>query len=50
MVAPVADLDLPVLDHTDPELRGERFHAVLGDMARRSWLGRTDLGFVVLER
>ena len=45
-----ADLDLPVLDHADPELRGERFHAVLGGLARRSWLGRTDLGFVVLER
>ncbi len=45
-----ADLDVPVLDHADPDLRGERFHAVLGDLARQSWLGRTDLGFVVLER
>jgi cytochrome P450 len=49
-VQAAADLDVPVLDHADPTLRGERFHAVLGDMARRSWLGRTDLGFVVLER
>ncbi|MCI3949191.1 MAG: cytochrome, partial [Acidimicrobiales bacterium] len=45
-----ADLDVPVLDHADTELRGERFHAVLGDLARQSWLGRTDLGFVVLAR
>jgi cytochrome P450 len=49
-VVVAAELDLPVLDHADPELRGERFHAVLGDLARRSWLGRTDLGFIVLER
>ena len=45
-----AELDVPVLDHADPDLRGERFHAVLGDLARRSWLARTDLGFVVLAR
>jgi cytochrome P450 len=50
VVDAVAELELPVLDHADPELRGERFHQVLGDLARRSWLGRTDLGFVVLER
>jgi cytochrome P450 len=49
-VQAAAELDVPVLDHTDPGLRGERFHAVLGDLARRSWLGRTDLGFVVFER
>ncbi len=45
-----AELDVPVLDHADPELRGERFHDVLGDLARQNWLGRTDLGFVVLAR
>jgi cytochrome P450 len=49
-VVAAADLDLPVLDHTDRELRGERFHAVLGDLARQHWLGRTDLGYVVLGR
>ncbi|MBV8950396.1 MAG: cytochrome P450 [Actinobacteria bacterium] len=46
----VAALDLPVLDPTDPALRGERFHRMLADVAARTWLARTDLGYVVLER
>jgi cytochrome P450 len=49
-VVAAADLDLPVLDYADAELRGERFHAVLGDLVRQHWLGRTDLGYVVLGR
>jgi cytochrome P450 len=43
-------LDLPELDYQDPTLRGERFHSVLRQAARDSWLARTAVGFLVLER
>lgn len=46
----VSELDLPTFDYTDPALRGESFHRVLGQLAERSWLVRSDLGYVVLER
>ncbi len=47
----VADLDLPALDYTDPELRGERFHRELADLRQRSWLARAEpVGYFVLER
>ena len=39
-VTPVADLDLPALDYADPELRGDRFHEVLGSLRERSWVAR----------
>jgi cytochrome P450 len=44
------DLDLPELDYLDPELRGERFHDVMGELAGRSWLATSPLGFFVLDR
>jgi cytochrome P450 len=47
---PAAAADLPVLAHDDPALAGERFHEVLDDLARRSWLVRSDLGYLVLGR
>jgi cytochrome P450 len=46
----VAELDLPQLDYFDPQLRGERFHAVMRDLAEQSWIVRSPLAFVVLER
>ena len=48
--AEIGDLELPELDPADPTLRGERFHAVLGDLSRRSWLARAPLGYVVFDR
>jgi len=44
------DVDLPVLAHDDPALAGDRFHEVLDDLASRSWLVRSDLGYLVLGR
>jgi hypothetical protein len=44
------DADLPLLAHDDPALAGERFHEVLDDLASRSWLARSDLGYLVLGR
>jgi cytochrome P450 len=44
------DLDLPELDYLDPELRGERFHEVMHDLAERNWLVSSPIGFFVLDR
>lgn len=44
------DADLPVLAHDDPALAGDRFHEVIDDLASRSWLVRSDLGYLVLGR
>jgi cytochrome P450 len=49
-ITPIADLDLPRLDYLDPELRGDRFHEVMLDLAERSWLAKWDLGYFVLDR
>jgi cytochrome P450 len=46
----VEDADLPLLTHDDPALAGERFHEVLDDLASRTWLVRSDLGYLVLGR
>jgi cytochrome P450 len=44
------ELDLPELDYFDPELRGERFHEVMNELAGRGWLASSPLGFFVLDR
>ena len=49
-VTPVGELELPRLDYLDPELRGDRFHEVMLDLAERSWLASWDLGVFVLDR
>jgi cytochrome P450 len=46
----VTDLDLPRFDYTDPGLSGERFHETMRSLQEESWIARTDLGFVVLDR
>jgi cytochrome P450 len=50
MPGQLADLELPRLDYLDPELRGDRFHEVMLDLAERSWLAKWDLGYFVLDR
>jgi cytochrome P450 len=49
-MALVTDLDLPRFDYTEPGLSGERFHEVMQELREQSWIVRTDLGFVVLDR
>lgn len=44
------DLDLPKLDYLDPELRGQRFHEVMGELAAQGWLASSPIGFFVLDR
>lgn len=46
----VDELELPVLDYTDPELGGQRLHELVGELASRSWLAAGPLGYCVLER
>lgn len=47
----VADLPLPELDVADPQLRGERWHAVMDELrGSGAWLARSPLATVVLDR
>ena len=45
-----ATLDLPEFDPTDVELHGDEFHAVMADLASRSWIARIPLGYLTLDR
>lgn len=50
-MALLSELELPQIDYTDAELRGERFHRVLNERAAESWLAGSELGWLfVLER
>ncbi len=46
----VGELDLPAFEYTDAALSGDRFHALMHDLAGRDWLASIELGYVVLER
>jgi len=49
-MAVVTDLELPRFDYLDPDLRGDHFHATITDLAERSWLANSSLGYFVLDR
>ena len=49
-MALVTDMELPELDYLGPELKGDRFHEVMADLAARSWLATSPIGFFVLDR
>ena len=49
-VALVTDIDLPELDYLAPELKGDRFHEVMAQLAERSWLATSPIGIFVLDR
>ena len=49
-VALVTELDLPAFDYFDPELKGERFHETMAELAGRGWLAASPLGFIALDR
>jgi len=38
----VSDLELPAFDHTDPSLRGERFHEEMARLRSKAYIGRYD--------
>jgi cytochrome P450 len=50
-VALATELQLPQLDHTDPELRGDRFRAAMAELrGHDGWLAANPFGFTVLDR
>ena len=46
----VTELDLPRLDYDDDTLRGERFHAAMGELREQGWLAAGPYGYYVLDR
>ena len=46
----VTDLDLPEFDFDDPGLVGEAYHQSLGALRQRSWLARSPIALLVLDR
>jgi cytochrome P450 len=46
----VGTLELPEFDPADTALNGDRFHAVMGELAQRSWLVRIPLGYMTTDR
>src|SRR5271166_2914288 len=49
-MALVSELELSAFDHTDPALRGERFHRVMAELRSQGWLAQGPFGYVVLDR
>ncbi|HEV3093935.1 MAG TPA: cytochrome P450 [Solirubrobacteraceae bacterium] len=49
-MALVEELELESFDYTDPELKGERFHAAMRGLAKQGWLAQGPYGYVVLDR
>ncbi len=47
---PVGDIELPFFDYDEPGLRGEVFHQRLAGLREQSWLARSSLAHVVLDR
>jgi cytochrome P450 len=54
MLAPVtlaAELELPSFDHTDAELRGDRYRTAMAELeGHDGWLAASPFGFIVLDR
>jgi cytochrome P450 len=49
-MALVGELELASFDYTDPDLRGERFHTAMRELAAEGWLAAGPYGYVVLDR
>ena len=49
-MALVGELELSSFDYTDPELKGERFHTAMRELAAKGWLAAGPYGYVVLDR
>ncbi len=45
----VSELELPAFDHTDPSLRGERFHEAMRELRAQGWLAKGPYGYMVLD-
>jgi cytochrome P450 len=49
-MALVGELKLKSFDYTDPDLKGERFHTAMRELAAEGWLAEGPYGYVVLDR
>ena len=49
-MALVGELELESFDYTDPELKGERFHTAMRELAAQGWLAAGPYGYMVLDR
>jgi cytochrome P450 len=49
-MALVGELELGSFDYANPELRGERFHTAMRELAARGWLAAGPYGYIVLDR
>jgi cytochrome P450 len=49
-MALVGELELGSFDYTDPQLKGERFHTAMRELAAQGWLAAGPYGYVVLDR
>ena len=49
-MALVGDLELASFDYTDPDLKGERFHTAMKELAAEGWLAAGPYGYVVFDR
>ncbi len=49
-MALVGELELASFDYTDPDLKGERFHTAMRELAAQGWLAAGPYGYVVLDR
>ncbi len=49
-MALVTELELPAFDHTDPSMRGERFHAEMARLRSGGWLAQGPFGYLTLDR
>src|SRR6478609_2645944 len=46
----VSELELPTFDHTDPQMRGQRFHAAMAEVRSHGWLAQAPYGYMTLDR
>jgi cytochrome P450 len=46
----VSELELPMFDHTEPSLGGERFHEAMADLRAHGWLAQHPFGYMVMDR
>jgi cytochrome P450 len=46
----VSELELQSFDHTDAQMRGERFHAAMAEARSHGWLASAPFGYMTLDR
>ncbi|MHB8234222.1 MAG: cytochrome P450 [Solirubrobacteraceae bacterium] len=46
----MSELELPSFDHTDADMRGERFHAAMASVREQGWLAQAPFGYMTLDR